>query len=142
MNNTAMPDQIKASGITVPSNAERIWNYLKDKPAMPASAIAETLGIPIGSVWSQVHLMCTRGQLESRQDFGVKGRKLPLVYTAIGEEYTTNRRVVPKVINITKPPIYEIKPPIIGAFNPATFLGDLTLNQLVACRAYINKMLK
>lgn len=138
MNN--MTAALKASGVKVLSQKQRIWNYLKEHPTVPASRIAEELLQPLPNIQKTLSIMKKHGCITGEAHR--MGRKTYLCYSVVGDTYAYDRPVVIKTIDIKpdeKATVANINP---NAFDPEAFCASMTLYELRMVRDFINRVLR
>ena len=140
MNNIAIA--LKAAGVKLPPQGQRIWQWLKDNGPHTLRDVASETKIGEATAQAAVTNMQHRGMLKSIKRTDVRGKRLNSTYEALGRTY----ELLPlkKAAAVTpqeKSEVAAIAAPT-PVFNPEEFLGNLTLGQIRIVRGYLKGMFK
>ena len=147
-----MTTALKNAGVQIPTQKQRIWQWLSDNGPHDAQAIASALNIKQGVTQAAITDLRNRGMLSLipqdngkgvrlNNHYGSLGRKwelLPLPKTgAAGRAAAAAKREKAKVV-------YEPTTPVVVVpdFRPEVFLGKLTLSELRSVHAYLGRFFK
>ena len=140
MNNVAIA--LKAAGVKLPSQNQRIWQWLKDNGQHTLRDVASETKIGEATAQAAVTNLIHRGMLKSIKRTDVRGKRLNATYEALGREYELLPRPVKGAVSVAPQEKVAVAAVAAPTFNPEEFLGDLTLSQLRQVYNYLRGMLK
>ena len=137
----AMTHALQAAGVKTPTQAQRVWQAIKDSPrgqayGLTAADIAAATKIDISSIYSVMHMMLRRDMVSATRADGVYR------YTAVGNTYElkpAKRKV--QIVPIPSPALAMPYTVVQATKNPhGVDLDKLTLGQIKALLADIQAL--
>lgn len=134
---------MKAAGIKVPVQKERIWRLLKDEGDMTVTRIASKLAMPEPSTQAAITDMQQRKMVGRKERKSAQGVRLNNEYFAIGKTYELLPRVKAGAAGravANKKPTETVAAAPLAEFNVDAFIAPLTLGQAKAVMLKLKRM--
>ena len=153
MNNIAIA--LTKAGVQVPTQKQRIWQWLSDNGPHDMAAVASELNIPEPSCQAAITDLRNRQMLSTIPRDNGKGKRLTNHYGALGRKWELlnlpkkgaagdRARAAAAANREAAKVVYEPKAEVIHIpeFRPEVFLGKLTLSELRSVHAYLGRFFK
>jgi predicted ArsR family transcriptional regulator len=142
MNNIAIA--LTKAGVQVPTQKQRIWQYLNDCGDRTARALAHELNIPEPSLQAALTDLQHRGMVEKREHVSHKGVREHNTYSSVGKQFEMLPLRKKGAAKVPAKVVYEPQAALvtIPEFKPEVFLGKLTLSELRSVHAYLGRLFK
>jgi hypothetical protein len=139
-----MTTALQRAGVPIPTQKQRIWQWLSDNGHHSTKDIASALNIKQDVTQAAITDLRNRQMLSLIPMDNGKGVRLNNHYGALGRKYEL---LSPHKKGAKKPEpkvVYEPKGEVvvIPEFKPEVFLGKLTLSELRSVHAYLGRFFK
>ena len=142
----AMTEALVIAGVRVPSQKQRIWQWLKDNGPHSVKDLSVELKIGAQTTQAAVTDLMHRKMLEKHPRVDHKGVRLHNHYSARGRTFEMLplpiKKGKVKAAPIAPEDSYLQPPPAKAEFNPAHLLADCTLSQMRQVHNFLGRMFK
>ena len=138
---------LKTAGVKLPSQKQRIWQYLKDFGAHGVKDIAAEVKIGEPTVQATLTVMVRRKMLRKIERKDHRGVRIPNHYEVLGKQFVLlpeppkqGAKKVPVFLPDEATPAVAV--PAVPTFSPEKLLADCTLMQMHQVYDFLKRWFK